>query len=143
MRHISHRANYVAVSLSVAVLTASAKLSAQQSAGQNAAGSTSADVIEGVVSSRFGAEPGVWVIAETGELGTRFVKIAVTDEQGRFVLPELPRAHYEVWMRGYGLIDSPKLPSEPGNKLTLTATVAPDLAAAAQYYPAQSTGFRC
>ena len=42
-----------------------------------------ADDIGGVVTSRFGPEAGVWVIAETTELGTRFAKIAVTDEVGR------------------------------------------------------------
>ena len=39
--------------------------------------------IGGVVTSRFGPEAGVWVIAETKDLGTRFVKAVVTDERGR------------------------------------------------------------
>jgi hypothetical protein len=94
------------------------------------------DDIGGVVTSRFGPEAGVWVIAETTELGTRFAKIAVTDERGRFVVPDLPRAHYQLWVRGYGLVDSPKVAGEPGKILNLTAEVAPSLAAAAQYYPA-------
>jgi hypothetical protein len=94
------------------------------------------DDIGGVVTSRFGPEAGVWVIAETRELGTRFAKIAVTDDLGRFVIPDLPRAHYQVWVRGYGLVDSAKVAGEPGSKLRLSAVVAPDLAAAAQYYPA-------
>ncbi|MBO0750607.1 MAG: carboxypeptidase regulatory-like domain-containing protein [Bradyrhizobiaceae bacterium] len=95
-----------------------------------------ADDIGGVVTSRMGAEAGVWVIAETSGLGTRFAKMAVTDDRGRFVIPDLPQATYRVWVRGYGLVDSPKVTSERGRTLNLTAVIAPDLAAAAQYYPA-------
>src|SRR5580693_3574409 len=94
------------------------------------------DDIGGVVTSRFGPEAGVWVIAQTTELGTRFAKIAVTDERGRYVVPDLPKAHYQVWVRGYGLVDSPKVDAQPGQRLDLTAVVAPSLADAAQYYPA-------
>ena len=94
------------------------------------------DDIGGVVTSRFGPEAGVWVIAETTELGTRFAKIAVTDERGRYLVPDLPKAHYRVWVRGYGLVDSTKVAAEPGKILNLTAETAPSLAAAAQYYPA-------
>src|SRR5437763_6404933 len=92
--------------------------------------------IRGVVTSRFGPEAGVWVIAETKDLGTRFAKIVVTDHSGRFVVPDLPKARYDVWVRGYGLADSPKIASEPGKSLNLAAVIAPELAAAAQYYPA-------
>ena len=92
--------------------------------------------IGGIVTSRTGAEAGVWVIAETTELGTRFAKMAVTDEYGRFVVPDLPKATYRVWVRGYGLVDSAKVTTEPGKTLNLTAVVAPSLAVAAQYYPA-------
>jgi hypothetical protein len=94
------------------------------------------DDIAGVVTSGSGPEAGVWVIAETRDLGTRFAKIVVTDDLGRYVLPDLPKAHYEVWVRGYGLVDSPKVAAQPGTALNLTAVVAPDRAAAAQYYPA-------
>jgi hypothetical protein len=94
------------------------------------------DDIGGVVTSRLGPEAGVWVIAETTELGTRFAKMAVTDDYGRFVVPGLPKATYKVWVRGYGLVDSPKVTTEPGKTLNLTAVMAPNLAAAAQYYPA-------
>ena len=92
--------------------------------------------IGGVVTSRFGPEAGVWVIAETKDLGTRFAKIVVTDERGRYVIPDLPKANYRVWVRGYGLVNSEKVAAEPGKTLDLTAVVAPSLAAAAQYYPA-------
>ncbi len=95
-----------------------------------------ADDIGGTVTSRFGPEAGVWVIAETRDLGTRFAKSVVTDERGRYVIPDLPKAKYQVWVRGYGLVDSPKVAAEPGKILDLTAAIAPDLATAAQYYPA-------
>src|SRR5438270_11130511 len=81
--------------------------------------------IGGVVSSRFGPEAGVWVVAETRDLATRFAKIAVTDERGRYVIPDLPKAKYRVWVRGYGLVDSPKVDAEPGKLLDLKAEVAP------------------
>src|SRR5438552_3043541 len=91
----------------------------------------------GVVTSANGPEAGVWVIAETTDLPTKFVKIVVTDDRGRYVLPALPKANYDVWVRGYGLVDSPKVKSAPGRIVNLTATVAPSEAAAAEYYPAQ------
>ena len=39
-------------------------------------------------------------------------------------------------MRGYGLVDSPKVNARPGTTLNHNAIVAPNEAAAAQYYPA-------
>jgi len=94
------------------------------------------DDIAGVVSSAMGTEAGVWVIAETADLGTRFVRIVVTDDEGRYLVPDLPDADYELWVRGYGLSDSEKTAASPGQNLDLTATIAPDAAAAAQIYPA-------
>ena len=95
-----------------------------------------ADDIGGVVTGPNGAEAGVWVIVETADLPTRFNRIVVTDDQGRYVVPDLPDATYDVWVRGYGLVDSDKVRATPGATLNLTAVVAPDAAAAAQYYPA-------
>jgi len=92
--------------------------------------------IGGVVTSANGPEPGVWVIAETRELPTRFARMVVTDDQGRYVVPDLPQVHFKVWVRGYGLIDSPKVDADPGKQLNLTAVTAPSDAAAAKYYPA-------
>jgi len=94
------------------------------------------DDIGGVVSGPDGPEAGVWVIAETHDLPTRFARIVVTDDRGRYLLPDLPSASYDVWVRGYGLIDSPKAQANPGARLDLTAVIAPDEQAAAQYYPA-------
>ncbi len=90
----------------------------------------------GVVNSAKGPEAGVWVIAETTDLPTKFARIVVTDERGRYLMPDLPRASYSVWVRGYGLVDSPKQRTEPGKLLNLTAVEAPTKAAAAEYYPA-------
>src|SRR5262245_61631871 len=94
------------------------------------------DDIGGVVTSPRGLEAGVWVIAETTDLGTRFAKSVVTDARGRYVVPDLPKATYNVWVRGYGLVDSPKGQTEPGTLVDLKAVIAPNAAAAAQYYPA-------
>jgi hypothetical protein len=92
--------------------------------------------IGGVVSGAHGPEAGVWVIAETHDLPTRYAKIVVTDDQGRYVVPDLPKAKYQVWVRGYGLVDSAKVDAVPGTHLNLTAVPAPNDAAAANYYPA-------
>jgi hypothetical protein len=94
------------------------------------------DDIGGVVNGPKGPEAGVWVIAETRDLPVRYIKTVVTDDRGRFVIPDLPQASYSVWARGYGLVDSAKTTSKPGQRLTITATVAPNEAAAAHYYPA-------
>src|SRR5258705_5483587 len=94
------------------------------------------DDIGGGVRSASGPEAGVWVIAETRDLPVRYIKIVVTDDQGRYVIPDLPKANYDVWVRGYGLVDSPKVKSEPGKQLNLTAVPAPNAAEAAKYYPA-------
>jgi hypothetical protein len=92
--------------------------------------------LSGVVTSANGPEAGIWVIAETADLPTRFARIVVTDDRGRYEILDLPRARYDVWVRGYGLVDSPKVQAEPGGTLDLKAVLAPSAAAAAEYYPA-------
>src|SRR5438105_4837749 len=92
--------------------------------------------IAGTVTGPEGPEPGVWVIAETNELPTKFVRIVVTDDRGRYLIPDLPTATYDVWVRGYGLVDSPKSKSTVGKTVDLKATPAPNARAAAAYYPA-------
>ena len=94
------------------------------------------DDIGGVVSGPDGPEAGVWVIAETTDLPTKFSKTVVTDGQGSYVIPDLPDATYDVWVRGYGLVDSEKIRLRPGTTQDLLAVLAPDQHAAAQYYPA-------
>ena len=93
------------------------------------------DDLGGVVSGPRGPEAGVWVIAETLGLPTRYSKTVVTDDQGRYLVPDLPKANYNVWVRGYGLVDSPKVQAAPGRALNLTAVAAPNARAAAEYYP--------
>ena len=124
----------VVVGFAVLLIASSARLGAQQSTdpairiGNNDLG--------GVVTGPNGPEAGVWVIAETTDLPTKFAKIVVTDDRGRYVIPDLPNANYRVWVRGYGLVDSPKVQTAPGQILNLQAVVAPNAAAAADYYPA-------
>ncbi len=94
------------------------------------------DDIGGVVTGPKGAEAGVWVIAETTDLQTGFRRIVVTDDRGRYVVPDLPKANYNVWARGYGLVDSQKVQAAPGKVVNLTAVLAPNAREAARYYPA-------
>ena len=95
-----------------------------------------ADDLGGVVAGDKGPEAGVWVIAETTDLPTKFARIVVTDDLGRYLIPDLPKAGYSVWVRGYGLVDSPKVKASPGQALNLKAVTAPSPHAAADYYPA-------
>ena len=118
------------------VVTFAALMPRQSSSQQSATVSIDKDDIGGVVTSAKGPEAGVWVIAETHDLPTRFARMVVTDDRGRYLIPDLPQANYDIWVRGYGLVDSPKVKSAPGKLLNLKAVIAPNEAAAAQYYPA-------
>jgi Carboxypeptidase regulatory-like domain len=120
-----------AIAVAVAFSTVPTQLNAQP-----AAVAIDGDDIGGVVTGPHGPEAGVWVIAETHDTPTRYAKTVVTDDKGRYVVPDLPKGKYKVWVRGYGLIDSPKVDATPGQHLNLTAVAAPNDAAAAQYYPA-------
>src|SRR6187455_885688 len=83
--------------------------------------------ITGRVTNGTTPEAGVWVIAETHETNTPFIKIVVTDDQGRFALPQLPAATYSVWVRGYGLLDSARIKGRPGDtQLELKVETARD-----------------
>jgi hypothetical protein len=103
---------------------------------QTASVQIDANDIGGVVSSSKGPEAGVWVIAETTDLPTRYIKEVVTDDRGRYLIPDLPKAKYTVWARGYGLVDSPKVATEPGKLVDLKPTLVPDKKTDAQHYPA-------
>src|SRR6266700_5671889 len=132
---VNRRVVLLAVACALAASLASfIGVEAQQKGGANVA--IDSDDIGGVVTSAKGLEAGVWVIAETTDLPAKFVKTVVTDDQGRYVLPDLPPANYQVFVRGYGLVDSPHVPAKPGQHLDLKAVVAPDGRAAAQVYPA-------
>ena len=121
----------------VAALCAALLVAAYQTSAQMPTGAGSA--LRGTVTGPGGPEAGVWVIAETTNLPTKFAKIVVTDDRGRYLIPDLPKAAYSVWVRGYGLVDSAKVNAVPGTRagatLDLRATVAPSAAAAAEYYP--------
>jgi hypothetical protein len=123
-----------AVAIAVLLVPASVGLNAQPTTGAGVR--IDHDDIGGVVTGANGPEAGVWVIAETTDLPTKFAKIVVTDDQGRYVMPDLPKANYSLWVRGYGLVDSPKVKAAPGKIVNLKAIVAPTPAAAAEYYPA-------
>jgi hypothetical protein len=113
-----------------------AALSAAVSAAEPGTVTIGETDLGGVVTTTKGPEAGVWVIAETDDPPTKFAKIVVTDDYGRYLIPDLPKATYRVWVRGYGLVDSSKTQTAPGKTLNLTAVVAPTAAAAAEYYPA-------
>ena len=124
---------------SLAILVAVLLLAAVVARAQQPAAETvtiGAKSIRGVVSGPQGREAGVWVIAETTQLPTKFARIVVTDDQGRYLIPDLPQADYSVFARGYGLVDSPMIRGKPGQRLDIAVAAAPSAAAAAHYYPA-------
>src|SRR5258708_179037 len=125
-------AGVVAIGIAGYVFVTGVDVDAQQTAPVKIKGND----FGGIVSSSKGPEAGVWVIAEATDLPTRYIKEVVTDDRGRYLIPDLPRAKYSVWARGYGLVDSPKVQAEPGKLVDLKPTVAPDGRTAAQLYPA-------
>src|SRR5262245_10129055 len=124
----------VGISLAFAALVAAVVTVSGQ--GRGAAAPAANGYIGGVVQGVKGPEAGVWVIAETKDLPTNFIKIVVTDDRGRFMLPELPSASYSVWVRGYGLVDSAKTQVKPSaTAVTLRVNRAKTPLEAAQVYP--------
>ena len=119
-----------AVAIAALVMAWSGPVDAQQKAL-----SVKPDAIGGQVTGAKGPEAGVWVIAETTDLPTKYAKMVVTDDAGQFVIPQLPAAKYKIWVRGYGLVDSDKQDATPGKTIDLKAKPAPNAAAAAEYYP--------
>ena len=122
------------ISFVILLIASPTRLSSQQSSAT--AVRIDNDDIGGVVAGANGPEAGIWVIAETTDLPTKLAKIVVTDDQGRYLVPDLPKANYNIWVRGYGLVDSSKVRATPGKTLNLKAALAPNDAAAAEYYPA-------
>jgi hypothetical protein len=125
-----------AFAAAAAMLLATASATVQGQQVDAAAVKPGPKSIAGVVSSPAGPEAGVWVVAETTQLPTRFTRIVVTDDRGRYLIPDLPQSDYGVFARGYGLVDSPKMRAKPGQRLDIAAPAAPSEAAAAHYYPA-------
>lgn len=131
------RSRLVVVAMAGAALVAAASFGGLRAAPSPHAGmQVGAADLAGVVSGPNGPEAGVWVIAETRDLPTPFAKIVVTDDRGRYVVPQLPKAQYRVWARGYGLTDSAQTTARPGTFVDLRANAAPSAAAAAAHYPA-------
>ena len=122
-----------AIAIAASVVFAPGAAAAPKSSAATRPGITD---IAGMVAGPKGPEAGVWVIAETTDLPTKFARIVVTDDRGRYLIPDLPAANYSVWVRGYGLVDSPRLRAKPGQILNHAAVPAPSAAAAAHYYPA-------
>jgi len=133
---MSRRTLFLRIAVVAVVVFVAASLTGLR-AGQVANGAVSIDNddVGGVVTGPRGPEAGVWVIAETRDLPTRLIRVVVTDDQGRYLIPDLPKANYDVWVRGYGLVDSAKVKAAPGKTLNLTAVAAPNPRAAANYYP--------
>ncbi|HZO47021.1 MAG TPA: carboxypeptidase-like regulatory domain-containing protein, partial [Xanthobacteraceae bacterium] len=132
---IKRRLHLSAAAIALAAFLAASPVPLNAQQGAPPAVSVGATDLGGVVTGPSGPEAGVWVIAETTDLPTRYIKSVVTDDQGRYVIPDLPRANYEVWVRGYGLVDTAKVRSEPGKIVNFTATAAPNAKAAAEVYP--------
>ena len=126
---------FAVVALTMFVAATLVSVRGQQAPARNVA--VDSDDIGGVVTGPKGPEAGVWVIAESTGLPTRLIKTVVTDDQGRYLVPDLPKGTYDLWVRGYGLVDGPKVKATPGKQVALTALAAPNPRAAADYYPAQ------
>src|SRR5439155_15555314 len=124
------------VAVTVAILFAFSPVEVKSQRNTAGAVTVGAGDLGGVVTGTKGPEAGGWVIAETTDLPTKLAKILVTDDQGRYLIPDLPKANYNVWVRGYGLVDSPKVSTALGKTLDLKAVPAPTPAQAAEYYPA-------
>lgn len=127
----------VTVGLAASIAASLAVVGARQNAGGGPAVAIDSNDVGGVVTGPNGPEAGVWVIAETRSTPTRLIKSVVTDDRGRYLVPDLPAGEYDVWVRGYGLVDSAKVKTAPGKLVNLRAVAAPNARAAADYYPAQ------
>jgi hypothetical protein len=128
--------NKSSLSLLSAALLGTALVAVVPTVASAQAPNVKANEIGGVVTGANGPEAGVWVIAETTDLPTKYVRIVATDDQGRYLIPDLPRGSYTVWARGYGLVDSAKAKTDLGKAVNIKSVAAPNEAAAAEYYPA-------
>jgi hypothetical protein len=110
--------------------------SAQQTKGKANPRISYPGYIGGTVQSEKGPEAGVWVIAETNDTQTKMIKTVVTDDQGRYMLPDLPAVNYKVFVRGYGILDSTPVNSKPTTTpLALKVATAKTPQEAAKVYP--------
>ena len=102
------------------------------------------DDMAGVVSGPRGPEAGVWVIAETTDLATKFVRIVVTDDQGRYLDARLAEGD----LQRVGARLRPRRFAEGrrrrrARRSTSTAVAAPNARAAAAVLSRRATGSRC
>jgi hypothetical protein len=134
MRHPMMRSRLLGISVGLVAIGWLTGLSARQGTGDAVV--IDADDIGGVVTGPAGPEAGVWVIAETTATQTPFLRIVVTDDRGRYVVPDLPKVAFRVWVRGYGLTDSAKVAASPGQQVNVKVTNAATPRAAAEIYPA-------
>ena len=97
---------FLTVAGAISMLSATS-VSSQQLEG--AATTADASSLGGVVRSVNGPEAGVWVIAETTDMQTKFAKIVVTDDQGRPAAraPEGGVRGLGARLRTRGLAESP------------------------------------
>ncbi len=119
--------------IAVGLVALAAVIAAVGCGSDDEAGANSGFIEGTVTSGDAKPEAGVWVIAETESLPTNYRKIVVTNDDGEFVLPELPEADYQVWARGYGLLDSAKVDAQAGDSVELTAEAATPQEAAKIY----------
>ncbi|WP_217914824.1 hypothetical protein [Miltoncostaea marina] len=120
--------------IAATALVALAAVIAAVGCGSDDGSGGDAGVIEGTVTSGDGTpEAGVWVVAETDSLPTKYRKIVVTNDDGKFLLPEMPEADYQVWARGYGLLDTSKVDARTGDSVELSAKVTSPQEAAKIY----------
>ena len=93
--------------------------------------------IDGLVTVEGENSGGLWVIAETIDTPTPYRKIVVTHDDGRFVIPDLPSdAEFQIWVRGYGIEDSPKFAARVEHEIVFDLQPASSPQVAAQAYPA-------
>ena len=131
----------VAAGLAVFLAASLARMSAQQPAG--GAVRIDNDDIGGVVTSAKGPEAGVWVIAETTDLPTKFVKIVVTDDRGRYLVPDLPKANYRCGCAATGWWIRAKVQAVPGKSLDLDSRGGAERARGRGVLSGQLIGIPC
>src|SRR5215831_5929643 len=85
-----HAFDLCAAAIATAALVATAVVSSRADEAGIAIDIGDSD-LGGVGTGPAGPEAGVWVIAETSDLATKFAKAVVTDERGRYVVPDLPK----------------------------------------------------
>src|SRR5258708_16423286 len=114
------RSLYLAVA-GVSLLLAACQVPPGGSQGAGSDPRVGGSDLGGVVTSTNGPEAGVWVIAETSELPTKLTRIVVTDDRGRYLIPEVPKARYSEWGRGSGLVTGPTTRANPARRLDQNA----------------------